>query len=100
MIDSEIEMKELSRKHPTNTHNKRLLIQISQECHRHCAAERNHHVEEYKHTHKHTHTHTHTHTHAPSISWCFILHSSAWFTISLINKFPNFQSKLSQAEGP
>ena len=58
MIDSEIEMKELGRKHPTNTHSKRSLIQTSHLCNRRCAAGRNHHVEEYKHTHTHTHTHT------------------------------------------
>ena len=57
MIDSEIEMKELGRKHPTNTHSKRSLIQTSHLCNRRCAAGRNHHVEEYKHTHTHTHTH-------------------------------------------
>ena len=30
MIDSEIEMKELGRKHPANTHNKTSLIRTSQ----------------------------------------------------------------------
>ena len=51
MIDSEIEMKELGRKHPTNTHSKRSLIRTSHVCHRRRAARRNHQVEEYKHTH-------------------------------------------------
>ena len=54
MIDSEIEMKELGRKHPTNTHSKRSLIRTSHVCHRRRAAGRNHQVEEYKHTHTHT----------------------------------------------
>ena len=58
MIDSEIEMKELGRKHPTNTHSKRLLTRTSHICHRRRAAGRNHQVEEYKHTHTHTYTHT------------------------------------------
>ena len=57
MIDSEIEMKELGRKHPANTHNKRSLIRTSHVCHRRRAAGRNQQVEEYKHTHTHTHTH-------------------------------------------
>ena len=51
MIDSEIGMKELARKHPANAHNKRLLIRTSQVCHRRRAAGRNQQVEEYKHTH-------------------------------------------------
>ena len=51
MIDSEIEMKELGRKHPTNTHSKRSLIRTSHVCHRRRAAGRNHQAEEYKHTH-------------------------------------------------
>ena len=63
MIDLEIEMKELGRKHPTNTHSKRSLIQTSHVCHRRRTAGRNHQVEEYKHTHTHTYTHKHTHTH-------------------------------------
>ena len=50
MIDSEIEMKELGRKHPANTHNKRSLIRTSHVCHRHRAAGRNQQVEEYKDT--------------------------------------------------
>ena len=50
MIDLEIEMKELGRKHPTNAHNKISLIQTSHICHRCCAAGRNRHMEEYKHT--------------------------------------------------
>ena len=54
MIDSEIEMKGLGRKHPANTHNKRSLIRTSHVCHRRRAARRNQHVEEYKHTHTHT----------------------------------------------
>ena len=54
MIDSEIEMKGLGRKHPANTHNKRSLIRTSHVCHRHRAAGRNQQVEEYK--HKYTHT--------------------------------------------
>ena len=62
MIDSEIEIKGLSRKHPANTHNKKSLIRTSHVCHRRRAAGRNQQVEEYKHTHIHTHTHTHTHT--------------------------------------
>ena len=53
MIDSEIEMKGLGRKHPANTHNKRSLIRISHVCHRRRAAGRNQQVEEYKHTHTH-----------------------------------------------
>ena len=53
MIDSEIEMKELGRKHPANTHNKRSLIRTSHVCHRRRAAGRNQQVEEYKHTHTH-----------------------------------------------
>ena len=51
MIDLEIEIKELGRKHPTNAHNKISLIQTSHICHRCCAAGRNRHMEEYKHTH-------------------------------------------------
>ena len=70
MIDLEIEMKQLGRKHPTNTHNKRSLIHTCHVCHRRRAVGRNHQVEQYKytltrtHTHTHAHTHTHTHTHA------------------------------------
>ena len=65
MVDSEIEMKELGRKNPTNIHSKRSLIRTSHACHRRRAAGRHHQVEEYKHTRTriHTHTHTHTHTH-------------------------------------
>ena len=68
MIDSEIGYKELGRNHPTNTHNKRLLIRTSHTCHRRGAAGRNQQVEEYKHTHTHLHKHTntHTHTHIPA----------------------------------
>ena len=51
MIDSEIDMKELGRKHPTNTHNKRSLIRTSHVCHRRRAAGRNQQVEQYAHTH-------------------------------------------------
>ena len=58
MIDSEMEMKGLGRKHAANTHNKTSLIQTSHVCHRRRAAERNQQVEGYKHTHTHTHTHT------------------------------------------
>ena len=58
MIDSEIEMKGLGRKHPANTHNKRSLIRTSYVCHRRRAAGRNLQEEDYKHTHTHTHTHT------------------------------------------
>ena len=60
MINLEIEMKELGREHPTNTHNKRPLIRASHVCHRHRAAGRNQQVKEYTHTHTHTHTQTHT----------------------------------------
>ena len=56
MIDSEIEMKGLGRKHPGNTYNKRLLIRTSHVCHRRRAAGRNQQVEEYKHTQTHTTT--------------------------------------------
>ena len=51
MIDSEIDMKELGRKHPANTHNKRSLIRTSHVCHRRRAAGRNQQVEQYTHTH-------------------------------------------------
>ena len=61
MIDSEIEMKGLGRKHPANTHNKRSLIRTSHVSHRRRAARRNQQVEEYK--HKHTHTTALTLTH-------------------------------------
>ena len=44
-------MKGLGRKHPTNTHSKRLLIQTSHVCQRRCTAGRNRQVEEYKHKH-------------------------------------------------
>ena len=54
MIDSEIEMKWLGRKHTANTHNKTSLIGTSHVCHRRRVAGRN----------QHTHTHTHTHTRA------------------------------------
>ena len=50
MIDSEIEMKGLDRKHPANTHNKRFFIRTSYVCHRRRAAGRKQQVEEYKHT--------------------------------------------------
>ena len=53
MIDSEIEMKGLGRRHPTDTHNKRSLTQTSHVCHRRRAARRNQQVEEYKHKHIH-----------------------------------------------
>ena len=62
MIDSEIEVKQLGRKHPTNTHNKISLIRTSHVCHRRRAAGRNDQVDEYKQTHTHTHTDTHTRT--------------------------------------
>ena len=68
MIDSEIEMKGLGRKHPANTHNKRSLIRSSHVCDRRRAAGRNQQVKEYKHTHTHTHTHTQTHTHSKNNS--------------------------------
>ena len=67
MIDSEIEMKQLGRKHPPNTHIERSLIHTCHASHRHRAAGRNHQVEEYKHTYTHTHTHTHTRTHARTL---------------------------------
>ena len=54
MIDSEIEMKGLGRKHPANIHNKRSLVRTSHVCHRRRAAGRNKQVEKYKHTHTHT----------------------------------------------
>ena len=54
MIDSEIEMKGLGKKHQANTRNKRSLIRTSHICHRRRAAGRNQQVEE------HTLTHTHT----------------------------------------
>ena len=54
MIDSEIEMKGLGRKHTANTHNKASLIRISHVCHRRRVAGRNQQVEGYKHTHTHT----------------------------------------------
>ena len=57
MTDSDIEMKGLGTKHPTNTHSKRSLIRTCRVCHRRRAAGRNHQGEEYKHTHTHTHTH-------------------------------------------
>ena len=56
MIDSEIEMNGLGRKHPANTHNKRSLIQTAHVCHRRRAAGRNRQVEGYKHTYIHTRT--------------------------------------------
>ena len=56
MIDSEIEMKGLGRKHPANTHNKRLMIRTSHVCDRRRVAGRNQQVEEYTNTHTHTHT--------------------------------------------
>ena len=51
MIDSEIEMKGLGRKHTANTHNKTSLIRTSHVCHRRRAVGRNQQVEEYKRTH-------------------------------------------------
>ena len=39
-------------------------------------------------------------TNAPSISWCFVSRSSAWFTICWMNKFSNFHPNLIQAERP
>ena len=77
MIDSEIEMKGLGRKHPANTHNKRSLIRTSHVCHRHSAAGRNQLLEKYKHTHN-THTHTHQHhytTLVSTVSIDYSLHS-------------------------
>ena len=56
MIDSEIKIKGLGRKHRANTHNKRSLIRTSHVYHRRRAAGRNQQVEEYKHTHTRTHT--------------------------------------------
>ena len=63
MIDSEIEMKGLCKKHPANTHNERSLIRTSHVCRGGRAAGRNQQLEEYKHAHTHTHTHTNTHIH-------------------------------------
>ena len=62
MTFSDTEMKKLGRG-PSDTHNKRLFIRISQVCHRSLAVGRSQQVKEYKHTHTHTRTHTHTHTH-------------------------------------
>ena len=56
MIDSEIEMKGLGRKHPANTHSKTSLIRTSHVCHRRRAAGRNQQVEGYQHTHTHPST--------------------------------------------
>ena len=59
MTFSDTEMKKLGRG-PSDTHNKRLFIRISQVCHRSLAVGRSQQVKEYKHTHTHTHTQSHT----------------------------------------
>ena len=55
MTFSDTEMKKLGRG-PSDTHNKRLFIRISQVCHRSLAVGRSQQVKEYKHTHTQSHT--------------------------------------------
>ena len=59
MIDSEIEIKGLGRKHPANTHNKTsFILNFSRMSQTSCSWEKP--TDERVSTHTHTHTHTHT----------------------------------------
>ena len=57
MIESEIEMKKLGRKHPSNTHRKRSLIRTS---HVDTDVVQPEETPRWKSINTHTHTHTHT----------------------------------------
>ena len=98
MTFSDMEMKELGRKHPTNIHNTRSLIRTLKYVLDILQTEEAFTVEEYKHTHKHTHTHTNHSTIDDTLMIClfysihltiqnvFMVTYSSYDSIALYNK--------------